>query len=220
MSETCQAQLDKANPNTIADNLRTARIGRALAMLPWFERVAVAANVGPLTRPAKAILSCIATAAGTPAQLIAITPESAAPAAGQCCVDPDGNVLCAAADVVTEIEVIYQPVIGDLVTETVAVAAGGLSAAMANGKQIHQLVTATLDALATLPGVKTVVARGTAAPAATTMATTFAGTMVQFAPADCVGACNATITYYTTPGEGTGVTPEIHTDLATLMPTP
>lgn len=219
MSETVQAALDKANPNTISDNLRLARIGRTLADGTYFERVAVVGNVAALAIPAKSILACFMSAAGAPGWAVPVINE-AVPAAGQCCIDPDGNALFAGADAVTECEIIYQPVIGDLLTETVAVAAGGLSAALPNGHHIAQLVTATLDAAATLPGVKTVVARGTAAPASPTMATSFAGATVQFAPADCVGACMATITYYATPGEGTGVRAELHTDLATLVPTP
>jgi len=219
MSETVQAALDKANPNTLPDNLRLARIGRTLADGSYWERVAVAANIGVLAIPAKSILSCYASAAGAPGWMVPVINE-AVPIAGQCAINPDGNIELAAADAVTEIEVIYQPVLGDLITETVAVAAGGLAAAMLNGHHIAQLVTATLDAAATLPGIKTVVARGTGAPAATTMATTFGGAGVQFAPADCVGACGASVTYYATPGEGTGIRAELHTDLAVLVPTP
>ncbi len=38
--ETVQAALDRANPNTISDQLRNVRIGRTLADGSYWERVA------------------------------------------------------------------------------------------------------------------------------------------------------------------------------------
>ena len=88
MSETVQAALDKANPNTISDNLRLARIGRTLADGSYWERVAVVANVAALAIPAKSILSCFASAAGAPGWMVPVINE-AVPIAGQCAIDEE-----------------------------------------------------------------------------------------------------------------------------------
>lgn len=207
MASTVKEELDRANPGNLADLLRLAKLGKALEQTaPRTEAATVTANIATLTRPARTLLSVFITAAGANTGEADISKkETIPPAAGDCAINEDGNLLFAAADVVTACEVTYIPVEGDLITESIPVTAGGVGT-FVNSKRCIQIVSASLVAPAATPGAKTPVARGTlvGALAAGECAVQLGGTTIQFVAAEAAAACTATVSYYAFPGVGTG----------------
>ncbi len=204
---TVKTEITKANPNNLPDALRVADLGEALGGLQRTVVVAVpATNIATLPFPARQVLACFATAAGTPGWKTVMVQELTPPAATQCSVDPAGNVLFAAADAVTAAEITYIPVEGALiVNEVIPVTAAGLGT-FANGKRAVQVVTAVLNAPAALPGAKLLVPRNSVVAVPGTCATVLAAATIQFLAADCGAICTATVTYYAMPGIGIGST--------------
>jgi len=205
MSSTVKAELNKSNPNNVSDLLRLLEAGRTLEVLPRTEQLAVTAHIATPSRPARTILSCFITAAGANTGEADVSKkETIPPAAGDCAINEDGNIQFAAADVVTECEVTYVPVEGELVEdEIIAVTAGGLGT-LSGSKGAIQIVSATLNAPAVTPGAKVPEARGTAAGAlaGSGCAVTLDGNGVQFVAAEAAVACTATVSYYAFPGVG------------------
>ena len=204
MASTIKAELDKANPVNTPDLFRLSKVGSGLAVSArYFSDTIAVVTANILTLPATAkgmqIIWCYARAAGAPGE-IAVAAAETTPGAGNCARNQIGDVEFAAADAVTEAEVIYIPVEGDLVTETIPVTAGG--AGTFNGtKRGLLLMSATLNAPGAAPGVKIVNDRATAS-AAGNCALTLLGTGVTFNAADCTAACTADVTYYAAPGIG------------------
>jgi len=202
MASTVKDELDKANPNNLPDLMRSAVAGAGFATcIPRTELLAVAANVAVPAVPARQVVRCMASAAGTPGECTPVLAETV-PIATQCACDPLGQIEFAAADVVTECQVTYMPVEGELITETIPVTAGGVGTFNA-GKVCEQIVTAVLNAPAITPGAKVVVARGTAVPAGGQCAVTFGGLTIQFVPGEATAICTADVVYYALPGVGT-----------------
>lgn len=126
------------------------------------------------------------------------TPDivGAAPAAGEAAPTNDGDIAFNGTDAVTEAEVLYEPFLGTVYEETLAVAAN--SAALPSNRQALCLLEAEVLA-GTDPGAKTVVARG-AAPADNQAGLALDGASVAFAGAD--GATSARLKYVAAPGVG------------------
>jgi hypothetical protein len=110
-----------------------------------------------------------------------------------------------ATDAVTEAEICYVPLEGELFEdEDIPVTAGGVGTFLASRDGV-QLISATLNAPAATPGAKTVVARGTASPGAGEVALLDAGNTIQFVAGEAGSICTATVTYRAFPGIGEGV---------------
>lgn len=205
---TVRTELNVANPNTLPENCNRAVLGDGLALLPRTEIITVAAatDIGtlPATAKAKAILSCYVTDP-TAVNYCTVALTDAAPAAGEVAINPLGDIVFNAADNVLECELVYIPVEGELVTETIPVAATG-TGTLNNGRSASQLVSATLIAPAATPGDKVVEARGTAVGAvgAAGVCVDFSGVLINFAAAEAAAACTALVSYWALPGVGTG----------------
>jgi len=205
MASTVKAELDKANPNNLPDLNRLTKMGKALAVAPRTELVAVAGDIAVLAQPAKALISVYVVAAGANTGHSTIVESETAPAAGESAINELGNVAFNAADAVTLIEVTYTPIEEDLFTEDIPVTAGGVGT-LNDGRSSAQIVSATLNAPAVTPGAKVAVARGTlvGALAPGGFAVQFDGTTLAFVAAEAGVACTATVVYHAFPGVGTG----------------
>jgi len=206
MSSTVQEELTKRTINNLAELIQRAELGDGLAQCTIrMERLTTpTAHIFTPSVKARQILRCWASAAGSTGDKTVAVPEST-PGAGACAVDPNGNIEFAAADAVTVAEVLYIPVEGETITETIPVTAGGI-AVFNNSRQAAQILTATLVAPAATPGAKTPVARGTAAAAvgAGGCSVNDTGLGIEFLPAEAGVACTANVTYIAFPGVGTG----------------
>lgn len=197
MSETIKQSINRADLNTLADELRKLGFGDMLRALPTtLRRKATAAAVGvhpvtefalllPADAKAVSVISAYAVAgAGTLGPLAVI---AGVPAAGQVAVAPNGDIVFAAADAWTSVDVVYQPAKADVFTFTgPVVPATGVMAlpvpATALGVVSLQSATAISG---TVTGAKEVVAEG-AVPAATLANLDLAKSQAQFAIADAV----------------------------------
>lgn len=199
MSRVLSTVLDEANPNKNPSALQTVRNGRALRTVTAFREGAVATNVFTLPEDAKAaeIVRAFKRVAGTTGYSVVVAPETAAPAATQVTVAPNGDILFAAADAVTQAEILYQPMEGEIFEDTVSVAAS--LALFAQSRRGLLLISATI-VTGVIPGAKTVVARGTAS-AAGQAAISIVGTGVLFNAADVVTGV-ARLRYIAVPGVG------------------
>jgi len=148
---------------------------------------------------ASMVLKAYAAAGAATGELAYVT--GGAPAAGEISTTPDGNLVTNAADAVTSLEAAYMTYDGQVVTDVVTVTA---SVATFNASRAaYALISATVDA-GVIPGAKTVVARGTAAPAAGQVAVQDDPTTVNFNAADVVNG-SATLVYVAQGGVGNGV---------------
>jgi hypothetical protein len=202
---TVKEQLNVANPNDLADLIRLAKAGFGFSQcVPRSQRLTVAANLAVPAVPARQILRCFASVGGTMGDKTPVGPETV-PAATQCAISPLGQIEFAAADAVTQCDVDYLPVEGELIEdEVIQVTAGGLGT-FVNSKSCKQIVSAALVAPAGTPGAKVVVARGTlvGALAPGQCAVQFNGTTIQFVAAEAGVACTAIVSYYAMPSVGT-----------------
>lgn len=189
--------LNESNPNKLPSAAQIAKLGSALGLEAAFLDSAVSANAIVLPNAAKALVGIAAFASVAGATGAKTFVSGGAPVAGEFSVSATGDIVFAAADAVTQAEVSYMPIEGEVITESVSVAAS--SAALPSGRKACLLLSATLDA-GIAPGPKTVMARG-AAPAAGEAAISASGLAVAFNAADVVaGSC--TLTYIVTPGSG------------------
>ncbi len=199
-------QLDAANPQVLADMLRSAQIGSALrSMLTHRRRVnMVAQAVNPyvlatvqslqLPDDAKACSILRATAVtgtGTQGELTIDGYAAAAPAAGHISIQPSGDIATLIADAWTALDVVYQPEKHDTIELTLPVAPGTGLCTLPTG--VGQLCSAGVillmeaEALAgTLAGKKIVLIPTDAAPATTLARLKLDKTAVHFAVADAV----------------------------------
>lgn len=217
MTRLLRDALDEANPNKIATELQVAKVGSGLALTPRFIDAAVdpANDSIILDERAKAaqVIRAYASAPAGVDYLTPVLPEGAV-AAGQVVVTPTGDILFAAADNVTQAEVLYVAVEGEVFEDVVVVDAGGTDAGLfAQGRHGVVLLEAEILAPVGVAGAAAVQARGTAAPAAGQAALLTDGTGVQFAAADAV--TSARLRYIATPGVGNGPAPAFGTRLDT-----
>ena len=197
MARTIKDVLNESNPNKLPSGAQIAQLGSALALEPIFVDSAVVANTIALPSAAKAKLglAAFASAGGATGPLAYVA--GGAPVAGEFSVSASGDIVFAAADAVTRAEVSYLPFEGELITESVFVAAS--SAALPSGRKAVLLVSASVIS-GVIPGAKIVVDRGSA-PAAGEVAINAAGSAIAFNAADVV-AGQASLTYVITPGSG------------------
>jgi len=164
MSRILSAVLDQANPNNIADALRAVPVGRALGIISRTVRVPVVANVAVLPDTAKAaVLQNVFVSAGTVSGQFSVVAPNVVPATTQAAINALGNVAFLPADAVTEAEITYVAVEGDIFTDTLTVATNvGL---LPSGRKAKVILSAT-NTTGGGSSALTVLARGSANPAA------------------------------------------------------
>lgn len=201
MTRTLRAALDESNPNKLPTAAQSLPLGRGLSLLCLFAADAVASNVLVLPEEQKAgqVLRAYARVGGSTGYKTVVAAETAAPAAGQVAITPSGDIRFAAADAVTEAEVIYAPMEGEIFEDSVEVAAS--AATLSQSRRALQILSVTVD-VGLIPGAKAIAARGSA-PAAGSAALSAAGTGLAFNAADVV-AGRATVRYIAVPGVGNG----------------
>jgi hypothetical protein len=212
MARALATVLDESNPNKIPSALQSAKAGAAMRLTPAFREGTVAAHTLTLPETAKAghVMRAFARTGAAPGYKTETAPETAAPGVGLCAVTPTGNILFNAADAVTAAEVVYEPLEGEVLQDTVPVTAS--VATLAQSRRAVILLSVNVTAGLVL-GLKTVNARGTAAPAATNAALSNAGNTVVFNAADVVTG-TATVRYIAVPGAGNGSTASLSNRLA------
>ena len=198
MARTLREVLNESNPNKLADGCKEIRLGDRLTAGPVFAAGAVASNTLVLPDDAKAIYALRGyIRAGTGDGPLGPAADPGAPAAGEVGVNATGDLIFAAADVVTEAEVHYIGADGQVYTDVELGVASNVATLPANG-----LLLVRAEALAgTSVGVKTVQSRG-ATPAAGQAALNKAGTGVDFAGADAV--TRAKLTFVAAPEVSVG----------------
>lgn len=197
MSETIKQSINRADLNTLADELRKLGFGDMLRALPTTLRrkaTALAPGLHPATETAillandakaDVILSAYARAGAGALGPLAVV--AGVPAAGQCAVAPNGDLVFAAADAWTSVDVVYVPEKADQFTFTGPVVPGTGVMALpvpATAAGVVALLSATA-LTAGVTGAKNVVAPG-AVPAATLANLDLAKSQAQFAIADAV----------------------------------
>jgi hypothetical protein len=203
MGETLKQSFDRANPNTVADNLRSLGIGDIIRALPTFLRRKAPATVPThpagteqalvLGDDAKAAVIHTAYGLAGAGTLGALAVVAGVPAAGQIAVAPNGDIVTALADAWTSLDVVYQPEKGDVFTFTGTVdpVTGIMPLPTSATLAGVVLLTSATALLGTATGTKVVAANG-AAPAAGLANLSLAKSQVQFAVAD--GVTSATVT--------------------------
>lgn len=201
MSETIKESINRADPNTLADALRKLGFGSLLRALPTYLRqqtveastYASATALVPVDQatdaPAVSILSAYARAgSGTPGALVNDGMTSTAPAAGHIAVSPNGQIVTAAADAWTDLDVVYVADKGDVVEYTGDVVPGtgvmALPASLTGRGVITLLESEALTG--TVTGQKIVLEPAAAAVATTKSALKTDKASVWFAIADAV----------------------------------
>lgn len=204
MTESLKDAINRANPNDLADALRKIGFGSFLRALPTSVRKAAAGAVSlyasatalPITKqgqdaPAVSILSAFARAGtGTPGELVNDGVTATAPAAGHIAISPNGQIVTAAADVWTDLDVNYIPEAGDIVEYTGSVVPGtGVMALPSNVTARGAVMLLEAEALeGTLTGKKIILAPAAAAVATTKSALRTDKAAVWFPIADAVSS--------------------------------
>ncbi len=226
------ARLQQANPNTIADQLRALGLGFLVRQLrtalrrqnpnavaagvlsPW-DVATVQAILLPDDAKAQSISRAYARAGAAGTGEMTVAAVNATPTTGQVAVSPAGNIVFLGSDAITDVDVDYEVVIGDIVELTVPVVSGtgvltiptayagtagmgtpgtpipaAANSAYANTQVPNAkgvLVLMEAQALTgTSPGQKIVLAPAAGAPTAGNARLNVAKTTVQFAVADAV----------------------------------
>lgn len=194
---TLRAIMDEGNPNKMADAARSLPMGRALSLVPRTYRGAVAGHILTLPESAKArVLLAAYSVAGTLTGELTPLQRGTAVATTEAAPNASGNILFAAADAVTEAEVVYLAYEGEEVEDLLVVS--GDVGTLLNGRAAAVLLEVTSLA-GTLTGALTPTTRG-ATPTTGLAAIQDDPHAIEFAAADAV--TSATVRYIAQPGEG------------------
>lgn len=193
---TIKQVLNEGTLQRLAPAFSTAKLGTLLGLTALSAVVTVASNIGvlPTTAKARCILRCYSTA-GTLTGYLEPT-NLATPTTGLVGINQNGDLLFAAADAVTEVEVTYITFEGELVEEVITVASN--SGTLNNSRRAAILLSAT-SLVGTLTGGLTNQARA-ATPTTGQVALGVTGKTVVFAAADAV--TQARVSYITYPTLG------------------
>lgn len=196
MSRSLETVLDESNPNKLAAAGRELLLGKAMAQIARTERVTVTGDVATLSKPARVILACFASAGTAPGFKTPI--QTGAPAAGQVSVGATGTAVFNGTDAIAEAEVHYLAAEGlEVVDEEIDVVTN-VGTPLQNRKVLVLLAAEALVGGST--GAKTVAVRGTT-PGAGNAAAGAVGTVV-FAGADAV--TRARVSYIAFPDAAAG----------------
>jgi len=204
MSESLKANLNAAQPNTISDGLRTARIGSLLSQTTRFRDASVSANIMVLPDDAKAIQVIAAFAsAGANTSTKSVVGSSFTLAQGEVQVTDSGDIRFFGTDAVTQAEVYYITSEGEVTTETLTIASS--VGFFASGRKGVEVLSAVVISGVTVGEVLTPDARGASPPlGAVSLAT--GGTAVTVNASNIVDG-SLRVTYKATPGQGTATAP-------------
>lgn len=203
MSRSLKSVLNESNPNKLASATQGVLLGSALAAAPMTAKGTVTSHVMVLPETAKAafVLQAYSRAGTLKGYLKPELQVGGAVATTEVGVNGNGDILFATADAVTDAEVIYVPVQGEIIEDLVTVAA---SVGTLNGSRKGALLLSVEVLSGIVLGTKIKDIRGTAAPASGHVALSDVGTTVLFNAADVV-AGTARVRYIAQPGEGNGV---------------
>lgn len=135
MADTVRAALDRANPFTLADHLRTVHLGRVLAghvnqqlhekdPAPSANELATLEAVGLDESSRAAFVDRAVVIAGGVTGELSVQAYGATPSTGQVAVSPSGDVVVLASDLITKLDLYYRPVAGDVFEATLPAPAG------------------------------------------------------------------------------------------------
>lgn len=178
MARVLQDVLDEGNANRIGDALKALPAGQAFALVPRHVVVTVSGNVATLPEGAKA--AAIVTgfrSAGTALGVLTPMPEGTTLAAGECAVNATGDVAFFAADAVTEAELVYIAVEGEIFEDDLTVATN--VGALPSGRRAAVLLSAT-DTTSGASTALTVLGRSDTNPGATEARISGNGTDMRF----------------------------------------
>ena len=221
-AESLRETLNRVDPNSIADVLRTLCLGDVLRALPVYLRGVSAgatgacaqqlATLGTVVLPedakAAVILRCTVNAAGVQTGDFTVEPYGTTPQTTQVAVAPNGDIVFLGNDAVTKADIIYVPqkgdVLGQLSNSKLGVTSLTLPVVPGTGKcllpsSISGKVISLLQAnvlAGTVSGQKIVLVPVTAAVATTKAALSVDGTAVWFAIADAVTSVQLDLLVY------------------------
>jgi len=204
-SESLKNNVNKADPNTLADYLRQLGIGDILRALPTtLRKKAPVADAGSLATlqavvlpdDAKACTISRATVrAGGVTGELAVVAYGATPTTGQIAVAPNGDIVTLATDAITDLDVVYSPEKADPFEITLPVATHVLTIPATFTSKGVVLLLEAVATKGTATGKKIVLAPGAGAPAAGQARLNIAKSTVTFAVADAV--TEATVKFVT-----------------------
>ena len=163
MSRPLKTVLSEANPNRLPSALQLLPLGMALGIIARTVRVPVVANVAVLPEVARAkTLLNVFVSAGTVNGQFGVLAPNATPTTTNAAINAQGNVAFFATDAVTEAEITYVAVEGEIVEDSLTVAS---NVGLLHGGRKALVI---LKAFNTTSGSSalTVLARGSANPAA------------------------------------------------------
>lgn len=163
MSRPLKTVISEANPNRLPSALQLLPLGMALGIIARTVRVPVVANVAVLPEVARAqTLLNVFVSAGTVNGQFTVVAPNVVPATTEAAINAQGNVAFLPADAVTEAEITYIAVEGEIVEDSLTVAA---NVGLLHGGRKALVI---LEAFDTSSGSSalTVLARGSTNPAA------------------------------------------------------
>lgn len=205
--ETLKTALDRADPNVLADILRSLGFGDMVRALPTYLRgqnpntnaadPSVLGTLQSLLVPEDAravnILRATARAGTAAAGELSVQAFGTTPSTGQIAVAPNGQIVVLASDAWTNLDVVYTPEKGDLVvglTLTVASNVATIPTAYTGNPPNVILLLAANATTATATGQKIILVPGSGAPSAGQCRLNLAKTTITFASADAVTQCS------------------------------
>lgn len=204
MPDSLKTSINKADPNVLADELRSLKFGDVLASIPTTLRGSTtAASTGNLATlravssqssniPAASVVWAYAKVGTAAATQLTVVGYGVTPAAGQIAVAPNGKIVTLAADAWTNLDVIYLPEKGDQFSVTLPVSANTLTLPTNMTTPGASTLLAVTVVAGGSVGDKIVLAPGSA-PAAGQAALNAAKTAVVFAGADAVTSATVTV---------------------------
>lgn len=198
MSRSLKTVLDEANPNRLPSALQLLPIGIALGIIARSVRVPVVSNVAVLPESARgrALLNVFVSAGTVNGQFGVLAPN-ATPTTTNAALNAVGNVAFFATNAVTEAEITYIPIEGEIVEETLTVASNvGL---LQSGRKALLLLSAN-NTSGGGSSPLTVLARGSSNPAAGNTRVDTAGASMRFEAA----VTSATVRYVAEPLQSVG----------------
>lgn len=205
MSRILKTVLNEANPNRLPSALQVAMVGTALGIIARTVRVPVSGNVAvlPENARAQALLNVFVSAGTVNGQFGTLAPN-ATPTTTNAAINAQGNVAFFGTDAVTEAEITYIPVEGEIVEDVLTVAS---NVGLLHGSRKALVI---LEAFDTSSGSSalTVLARGSANPAAGNTRIDTTGASLRFEAA----VTSATVRYVAEPLVSVGAALESSVD--------
>lgn len=193
MSRTLKTVLNEANPNRLPSALQAAMVGTALATIARTIRVPVSGNIAVLPDDARArALLNVYVSAGTVSGQFGTLAPNATPTTTNAAINAVGNVAFFGTDAVTEAEITYIPVEGEIVEDTLTVAS---NVGLLHGGRKALVILNAENTTGGGSSALTVLARGSANPAAGNTRIDLTGASLRFE----ASVTSATVRYVAEP---------------------